>query len=139
MFGLLETDSKKVRRLRAEFEDLRRFVLYKMNPYEQYAFGSVLEHVSAELETEFAALPENDYRNWSKLSKDLRRFANKAFNEHRKGPYLYAEGGRAGASGVALRAMLAKAKSIPITEARLLELEITAFQNLAIEHARDAE
>lgn len=128
MFGLFDSDIKRVRKLRLEYEDIRQRVLYKMNPYEQYSFLSGYREMVDQLQARFDSTPESDSARWRQFGEELKELAQQAWREARRMPGIASEGGLAGANGLALLAIRCLAKAYPLAEALTLSSDITEFE-----------
>lgn len=127
MFGF-GGEKKKIQRHRVEFEDIRQRVLYRMNPYEQYSFGTVYLALSDELIEVFEEDIVLQKRDWTKLAIQLDLSASRAYRQYSKISGLAGEGGKAGAEGLKLFALEAGARSFESPEAHLLCKDIREFR-----------
>ncbi len=128
MFGFFENDKKKIARLRNDFEDIRQRVLFKMNPFEQYSFGTVFDHIPKEIADPLANIGETDLASWKKFGEGLLEYARVAYKQFSKMSGLAGEGGRAGSEGLALLAIETLTKSYNIAEATVLRGDIERFR-----------
>jgi len=128
MFGLFDSDIKRVRKLRLEYEDIRQRVLHKMNPYEQYSFLSGYRAMADQLHDRLGSMPENDPARWRQFGDELKGLAQQAWQKARRMPGIAGEGGVAGANGLALLAIRCSAKAYPLAEALTLSSDITVFE-----------
>ena len=128
MFGLFDSDVKKVRRLRAEFEDIRQRVLYKMSGYEQYSFGSAYEILVNELQAQFDSIDASEFEKWRQIGEHLKVDAQRTWREASSLSGIGGEGGMAGAEALALLSRRAAANGYAIAEAKTLQTDISAFE-----------
>lgn len=128
MFGLLGGDVKRVRRLRNEFEDIRQRVLYKMNGFEQYSFGSAYETIMRDFEEAFNSIPENDTANWMALEMAIHRHHKKVVQAANSLSGIAREGAIAGTDVLALLSSRAAANVFDIAEAKTLRTDIAKFE-----------
>lgn len=127
MFGLFDSDLKRVRRLRLEYEDIRQRVLHKMNPYEQYSFISAYRRPPEEIQEAIEATFEDDIVRWRQLGGEIKEGLQEAWRESRRMPGIAGEGSRAGVNGLALLSVLASAKGYRLAEALTLKDDIDSF------------
>ena len=123
MFGY----GSRIRNLRNEFDETRKRVLFGMNPYQQYGFGSVFEHVPDELMTPFETIADDDSVAWLNHSKTLKAAAQEGYKFQESLGGIAAEGGTAGAEGVYLLSVLSAAKAYQTPESILLQCDIQRF------------
>ncbi|TPN29606.1 hypothetical protein FKO01_19005 [Mesorhizobium sp. B2-3-3] len=127
MFGLFDSDAKRVRALRSQYEDIRQRVLYKMNPYQQYAFASGYQSWLGDLEESLGQIATDDLAQWREMGEVVKAHAQKSWNASRQMSGLAGEGAIAGAEALALIALHCAAKGYVIAEALTLRSDISAF------------
>ena len=131
VFGFFASDMDKVRKLRLQFEDIRQRILFKMNPYEQYSFGSTYLQLFDEIEGMINNLPSGPCAERTQFAKELKRQAEQAWNAGSRGNTLSGEGQRAGANALALHAISVEVDSYQVAEARTLRADIDSFRSTA--------
>ena len=132
MFGLFDSDVKRVRRLRVEFEDIRQRVLCKMNGYEQYSFGSAYETIVSEIENLFENISDTDFKSWLRLADKMRSEYQQAWRSARSMGGIAGEGSIAGAEALALLSLRASANGYAVAEAKILQTDIASFETKII-------
>jgi hypothetical protein len=131
MLGLFGGDKNKVRKLRLQFEDIRQRVLYKMNGYEQYSFGSAYLLLFDELGEARDALLSGPSVERSRLTKYVKQQAEENWRLGLRGVGIHSEGIRAGANALALHAIYIGVDGYDIAEALTLRSDIDAFKAVA--------
>lgn len=127
MFGLFDTEAKKARKLRLEYEDIRQRYLLKMNTFEQSSVRGAWMALPRDVLSRFEHISDEDCSEWQKLGDELRREAKLAFNMYSRRGGLDGEGGRAGAEGLALLSIKASARSLRVAEAFTLRHDVDEF------------
>lgn len=127
MFGLFDSDLKRVRRLRLEYEDIRQRVLHKMNPYEQYCFISAYRQPPEEIDEAIETASENDLARWRQLGAEIKEGVREAWQEACRMPGIAGEGSRAGVNGLALLSVFSSVKGYRLAEAQTLKDDIDLF------------
>lgn len=127
MFGLFDSNIKKIRKLRNDFEDIRQRVLYKMDGYEQYSFASAIKALD-EITDRFDELPAEDLNGWRQFGDELLSQARQAWKFYSSVGGMAGEGGRAGTNAFALLSLHASANSFAEAEAKILQTDIKNFE-----------
>ena len=137
MFGLFDSDVKRVRKLRLEYEDIRQRVLFKMNTYQQYSFWSGYLGWVEQFGESMQQIAEGDLAEWRKAGEVLKGGAQKSWREAERMPGLAGEGAIAGAEALALLALLCSAKGYGIAEALTLRTDIAGFEKQLAKLVKD--
>jgi hypothetical protein len=127
MFGLFDSDLKRVRRLRLEYEDIRQRVLYKMNPYEQLSFIGAYGGFADEFQERFESTSEDDLTHWQQFGAEFKKLLHSALRAARRMSGIDREGALAGVNGLALLSIQCSAKGYRLAEALTLRDDIEAF------------
>lgn len=128
MFGLFRSDVDRVRKLRTEFEDIRQRVIYKMNPYEQYSFGSGYEGWVSQFQDALDEIGDGELEKWRQAGEQLRTAAQKSWNAARRTSGIAGEGAVSGAEALALLALRCATKGYQLAEALTLQTDIATFE-----------
>ena len=126
MFGFFQSELRKSRKCRAEFEDIRQRYLLKMNDFERSSFVSAIQMLNEELGDK-SPFKVDDHTSLEKLGDLIRRQAQDTFRVFASNGTIGGEGGRAGCEGIALLSLLAHAKSLNTAEAIILVQDIENF------------
>ena len=129
MFGLFDTDAKRIRRMRTEFEDIRQRVTRRMNPYEQYSFASAYEAIEAEHGEPSSKYPSKDIDAYRRTGAEVKASLQQATREIRSLSGIAAEGGAAGLYALALLSLSFSSRGYHEQEALDLQNDIDAFRN----------
>ena len=128
MFGLFQSDVKKARRLRLEFEDIRQRYLLKFNDYQRFSLSSAVEILLTEIEERIENLRNDDRLGWKALGDELLLLSQKAYTHWSKaGSGIGPEGGMAGSEGLALLSVRAHAMALNVAEAVVLVSDMDKF------------
>jgi hypothetical protein len=126
MFGLFESDLKKARRLRGEYEDIRAMYYYKFDDFQKHNFTSVCLSTRDDFEDRTASFGDNKHR-WKEYAEQLRSEVKALYWQNRKTPSTFSDVTEAGILGVGLFALFAEAKALQTPEAKVLLSDMTNF------------
>lgn len=127
MFGFFDSDLKRVRKLRLEYEDIRQRYLYKMNPYQKRMFISAYLSSEVQFEPVIQYISENELERWQKMGSSLKALAQKTWKDSIRMAGIGGEGYIAGVDGLALLALECSAKGSRIPESLILKGDIQSF------------
>ena len=128
MFGLFGKGNKRFKRIQALFEDTKNRVLFRMNSYEQYSFGSVFDHIPIEVINAVKSTPKHDKRACKTLARQLEGLARDGYLHHEQIGGIAGEGGKAGADGPMLLAIETEIWCFDTPEAAHLRKETIRFR-----------
>lgn len=127
MFGFFDSDLKRVRKLRLEFEDVRQRVLYKMNPYQQFSFLSAYHNVANQIQQVLDSTHEDDLTRWRQNGEELKDLAKRSWRDASRMSGIGGEGATAGAESFALHSIRCSAKGYRLAEALTIETDLKTF------------
>lgn len=136
MFNFFDSKKKRIRKLRADFEDIRARVTFNMDSPFKQNFLTVYklatdensnEPIFSEWAQSFKNLRESDFENWMELGNQIKQFARLAWENAEVFGDSIANYQRSGADAIALLSILASSKSVPSSESILLQRDIISF------------